>query len=189
MLLTSPVLLCWTEVKYAKQGWSYWNIWRENQNQSQNARFFVISHSDLAVNRIVHFGTGSHCFLLTKTRCLLESPQSYSCSTWKRFDWRDSNHATRSRLVFISMLANTKCPGNGNELKNGNDFRNANGETIRRLSQKTRMLTRPEPKLLMLTPKVKHTWKNSKELLQVEVWKLSFKLYLNFSELPKPWVP
>ena len=30
----------------------------------------------------------------------------------------------------ISMLANTNCPGSGNELKNGNDFRNANGETI-----------------------------------------------------------
>ena len=175
------------------------NIWRENQNrnqnQNQNARFFVISHFDLAVNRIVHFGTGSHCFLLTKTRCLLESPQSYSCSTWKRFDWRDSNHAIRSRLVFISMLANTKCPGNGIDLKHGNDlrnaivsehfhacqhklsrkwkwtqerkwqFRDANGETFRRLSQKTRMLTRPEPKLLMLTPKVNHSWKNSNELL------------------------
>ena len=28
------------------------------------------------------------------------------------------------------MLANTNCPGNGNDLKNGNDFRNAIGETI-----------------------------------------------------------
>ena len=114
--LTRHLSVCETRMKLL-------NIWRENQNQ--NARFFVISHFDLAVNRIVHFGTGSHCFLLTNTRCLLESPQSYSCSTWKRFDWRDSNHAIRSRLVFISMLANTKCPGNGIDLKHGNDLRNA----------------------------------------------------------------
>ena len=39
------------------------------------------------------------------------------------------------------------------------------GKQFRHLSQKTRMLSRPEPKLLMLTPKVKHTWKNSNELL------------------------
>ena len=87
----------------------------------------------------------------------------------------------------ISMLSNTNCRGNGNDLRNGNDFRNAFvsdhfhawptqivqememtsrmemtsgmhlAKQFRQLSHKTRMLNWPEPKLLMLAPKVKDT--------------------------------
>ena len=158
--------------------------------------------------RIVQFGAGRHCFLLTKTRCLHESSQSYNCSTWKKFDWRDSNHAIRSRLVSISMLSNTNCRGNGNDLRNGNDFRNAivsdhshawptqivqememtsrmettsrmemtsgmqMAKQFRQLSHKTRMLNWPEPKLLMLAPKVKDTWRDFNKILKLRLWGL-----------------
>ena len=205
--LTSPVLLCWTVVKYAYL-MSVLENSGENQNKNQNARFFVISHNDPASNpNCAIWGwqalfsadqdkmptwviTKLQLFNLEEIRLTrLESCHSESaCEHFHAFqhklsrkwkwpqEWKWLQECNcfgpfpclPTQIVQEMEMTSRMETTSRMEMTSGMQT----AKQFRQLSHKTRMLNWPEPKLLMLAPKVKDTWRNFNKILKLRLWGL-----------------